>query len=93
MQMVSGHPCAVRAEHLNHLGIGEVQRPPDVVVDEVLSGAGVDDEHRARLARDGKLRERDRRELARLAPALGLRAQMTQVRTGFRGPDASCTPR
>jgi len=40
-------PCAVRAEHLDHLRVGEVERPPEVVVDEVLHGAGVDHEHRA----------------------------------------------
>ena len=36
------------AEHLDHRGVGEVERSPEVVVDEVLPGAGVDNEHRAR---------------------------------------------
>ena len=38
----------MRAEHLDHLGVREVQRPSEVVVDEILPRAGVDHEHRAR---------------------------------------------
>jgi len=39
---------AVRAEHLDHLRVGEVERSPEVVVDQVLPSAGVDHEHRTR---------------------------------------------
>ena len=48
VQVTRVRPRAVRAEHLDHLGVREVQRPPEVVVDEVLPRAGVDHEHRAR---------------------------------------------
>ena len=48
VQVARRRPRAVRAEHLDHLGVREVERPPEVVVDEILPGAGVDHEHRAR---------------------------------------------
>ena len=48
VQVTADRPRAVRAEHLDHLRVREVQRPPEVVVDEVLPRAGVDHEHRAR---------------------------------------------
>ena len=48
VQVARRRPRTVCAEHLDHLGIREVERPPEVVVDEILPGAGVDHEHRAR---------------------------------------------
>ena len=48
VEMGRRRPRAVGAEHLDHCGVGEVERSPEVVVDQVLPGAGVDDEHRAR---------------------------------------------
>ena len=47
VQMAGRCSGAMRAEHLDHLRVGEVERAAEVVVDEVLARAGVDHEHRA----------------------------------------------